>query len=519
MESVRRALPEHSWTIALKGKLLRDLGQPREAIAILKDVPINAETADAAVQLAGALFEAGEIKAASETLSEALKYQPQDSATQLLKGRLLIEEGRAAEAIPVLQNTLQLEPDSLAAPFELGRAQFSCAHYSEAVRMFDLALEASPDWSEAAAAKARALFELPDFDAALNQARRALKLNPGDAEMLELIRNAARQLDRDEDALREMEIELTREPQSARAWYLKGSILLDRNDFDGAVKSLAKAADLDPRNADVRMTFSNALRLSGRYEEAGRECKSALECEPVTGYTLGWAGIYLGEVGEFRRACEVLAQATVTSPNVGWLWGSFGWALQYRDESSAAQSLDCYARAIQEDRNIWNVKGIADALALCERNDEAGQHFRSLMDEWPDTNDLTVLYVHGWSHYRLGDYTRAADLLKRSADISPDYIFARFDHALSILADGKLEQAGAAYVRAFSEIQRVNPMRQRGLLYVAAFDIAEGARHNRIPHAEDLLAHLRKRITRLWPNAPAMPWLANPWDIAATTND
>jgi len=92
--------------------------------------------------------------------------------------------------------------------------------------VFDLALDAAPDWSQAAAAKALAYFLADEYARALSQARRALRMNPGDPEMLDLIRDAAHKLDRDVDAFREMELELSRDPEVAARMVLKGSIFV-----------------------------------------------------------------------------------------------------------------------------------------------------------------------------------------------------------------------------------------------------------------------------------------------------
>jgi tetratricopeptide (TPR) repeat protein len=120
--------------------------------------------------------------------------------------------------------------------------------------------------------------------------------------------------------------------------------------------------------------------------------------------------------------------------------------------------------------------------------------------------------VHGWSHYRLGNFSQAAELLRSASGTSPDFVFAQFDCALSLLADGRLDQARAAYAKAIYQAASVHPRRQRGLLYVAAFDIAEAAKHGRIrPDAAEQLALLGSQAVKVGVAASAMPWLANPW--------
>ena len=64
--------------------------------------------------------------------------------------------------------------------------------------------------------------------------------------MLKLIYDTAARIDRVEDALREIEIELARDPSSKLAWYWKQN-LLDREEHEEAQEALAKAPRSTPR--------------------------------------------------------------------------------------------------------------------------------------------------------------------------------------------------------------------------------------------------------------------------------
>jgi len=186
-------------------------------------------------------------------------------------------------------------------------------------------------------------------------------------------------------------------------------------------------------------------------------------------------------VGEFGEACEVFSQATAKFPKVSWLWGALGWALQYRDDRSAEQSRECYETAIATDEgkpDIWNVKGLADAYLLCGREKEANKRFNDLMRDWAHTGDPTTLYIHGWSRYRIGDYKNAADYLRHSGPQFQRVPLRSLRLCAGTTGGRKGGTGPLAYFRALGQTATIDPMRQRGLIYVAVFDIAEAARHS-----------------------------------------
>ena len=89
-----------SWALALKGQLLRDQGHFDDALATLRRVTIDSETAWVPSEIAGVLFDLGRIHEASAAV-ESLTPPAADAAATLLKGRLLIAQSRDEEAIPV----------------------------------------------------------------------------------------------------------------------------------------------------------------------------------------------------------------------------------------------------------------------------------------------------------------------------------------------------------------------------------------------------------------------------------
>ena len=104
------------------------------------------------------------------------------------------------------------------------------------------------------------------------------------------------------------------------------------------------------------------------------------------------------------------------------------------------------------------------------------------------------MYAHGW-HTTGGYYAEAAALLKRVAELSPDYVFAHFDYGCR----GWLPPSDCcvAYARAVGQVDSLHPLRQRGLLHVAALDIVEGVRFGESSDGAMPFEMLKKRMERL----------------------
>ncbi len=114
-----------------------------------------------------------------------------------------------------------------------------------------------------------------------------------------------------------------------------------------------------------------------------------------------------------------------------------------------------------------------------------------------------------WAHYRLGEYAEAVALLKEAGNMSPRYVFAHFDHGLALLAEGRFDHANAAYARAISRLESLHPLRQRGLLYVAAYDVVDGVRTGRIGQgAYTAFELLKKLVCRVGLHETNAPWLS-----------
>lgn len=145
---------------------------------------------------------------------------------------------------------------------------------------------------------------------------------------------------------------------SPEAWAALGTatLLADR-DFEAADRALLRAISLDPGAAAPHRTRAFALSVVGRFVEAEREARAAVEADPVSlparsvlFQVLLLAKRYRPVIADAKRVLEL-------APAAGEAWTAKGWAHHFLGED--AEAAEAFARGLQ----AWGVdKAVLDRL-------------------------------------------------------------------------------------------------------------------------------------------------------------
>jgi tetratricopeptide (TPR) repeat protein len=119
-------------------------------------------------------------------------------------------------------------------------------------------------------------------------------------------------------------------PPSAPDWHAR-ALALEASDPRGALAAYERAVAQDPSNLDARINWGSFLHETGRYAEAERIYRGALEAlgsEPVLLYNLG---VLLEDMNRRMEAAQAYATAIRANPaladahyNLGLLYKSLG---------------------------------------------------------------------------------------------------------------------------------------------------------------------------------------------------
>jgi tetratricopeptide (TPR) repeat protein len=177
---------------------------------------------------------------------------------------------------------------------------------------------------------------------------------------------------------------------------------------------------------------------------------------------------------DFQEAMAMFEQAREIDPDFALIYTGTAWAYWHRyqltDDPADLQKvlINCEkAYRLNPDYADSNI-GKAFSHFVRNEHDKAYPYFRIAVDKSP--NELVTNQTVAYWYYQLGLYSQAIPLLTKVIEMSPFYIWPKFNIAWCYRGIGNLEKSGA-YLR---EALALNPRNPFALCYYAEHLICEG---------------------------------------------
>jgi tetratricopeptide (TPR) repeat protein len=186
-----------------------------------------------------------------------------------------------------------------------------------------------------------------------------------------------------------------------------------------AIEHAQKAADLEPKSAELQALLALAFDWSGNTDRALTSARRATELDPKL--PEGWAYLAEAEADKFKlkEAGDALDRATGAGgrDNPEVLRVQAYVAETNADYSSA---VDLYKRAVEKapERSDLHLS-LGHALRALKQYDEAIQAFQQAADLNPE--DARAEGGMGMAYYAMEEYDSAQSHLERSLEIDPNY--------------------------------------------------------------------------------------------------
>jgi tetratricopeptide (TPR) repeat protein len=344
----------------LKGRILKDLGRPEDAIecftkAISLD-PKYMPAHDIKIETLRGLRRTEE--AAQAESQRALSSRPdlEKKISELIFEFKKAETAQAAQE-PVAQGGIsaqaerkpEAEPELAPSPMDPARKALDAGDFDGAIQKSSEVLSAQPDFDEAqlliiealvgkgsigdASAKTREYYEKNHDDplawywrgvvadkegkwgASVQYFSKAVTLDPElvDAWVLmgEVLLGHGRQNGADESFSRAIALN----EGNARAWLGKGKTMKELGRWGAAVQCLDKYTSLEPSDEAAWLLKADLLLEKGRYEKAIESYDKYLELAQDDSYALGRKGVALNSVGRTDEARKCLEESVRLDPN------------------------------------------------------------------------------------------------------------------------------------------------------------------------------------------------------------
>ena len=207
------------------------------------------------------------------TLRKFLEEDPNNEEILHVLAEFAAQNHRWSDADHFYTRLVELRPDNHEYRLGRGKARLTAARLSfgdlnAAAADFRDILSKSPDHYEARLYLAQCLLS----DAKMPQAKEELlicrRLRPDRAEPLLGLATCALEDQQWSEVQALLEQALKLEPNSVLALSMQGDLELRRQNYDLAIDAYSRALTIDPRNKGTNLKLAQALRLSGRVEEA-----------------------------------------------------------------------------------------------------------------------------------------------------------------------------------------------------------------------------------------------------------
>jgi tetratricopeptide (TPR) repeat protein len=398
------------------GKALLQGGVLSEAVTELQEATrLDPQSGEAHYQLGLALARSGKQQEGTAEVQKGRELSAADERNQnanldIAEGRAALAKGELEQAAAKLRHAIQLEPASAEAEHFLGVVLQKQGDNEGAVAAYGKALDLNP--GDAQAKHALESSELPDSPAPV--AKAAASGSEDDQAKVADFESYIR-----EGRFKEVEPLLTdyvsQHPRSEWGWYALGYSQFAQKKIGESIRSLAKALQLDVRNAEAHKILGRDLMIVGRFDAAQTEFEQGIRNDPKSAEIHYDLGKLFSIQDNWESARKQFEEALRIDPSHIQSLDALGLAQEALGDDSGA--VDSYQKAI----------------AL---NEERHGNFVA-----PDVN-LSAYYN------RTGDSAKALELAHKALDIDPKADKAWFQKARAEEHQEQLQNAAESLNQA-----------------------------------------------------------------------
>ena len=321
-----------------------------------KAVRLNPRSAPARTNLAANLVRMGKIEGAGEQFKKAVELEPQNFDTNHNLGEFYVQSKKIVEAVPYLERAQRIDPSSYDNGYDLSLAYLSTGRLADARRQIQELLKLKNT-----AELHNLLGEVEEKDGkyvpAANEFEHAAHADPSESNLFDwgsellLHRTLGPAIEVFQDASQ-------RYPASERLAIGLGMALYAHGNYDDAVKSLLRAADLNPSDPSCYLFLSRAYDSSpSQADEVIQRFRRYSELRPRNGQALYyyamslWKGKRAQDPTLDLHQIETLLKSSVElDPQLAEAHLQLG--NLYSDQNKYSDAIPEYVRALDLDPDL-----------------------------------------------------------------------------------------------------------------------------------------------------------------------
>jgi tetratricopeptide (TPR) repeat protein len=286
------------------------------------------------------------------------------------------------------------------------------------------------------------------FSRAIEYYKAAMKADPSAAIVSEELAGLYIQAGKVRDAVSEIEDRLKKDPNAIDARRVLARLYarligdqqtnrVNEEMLKRAIEQYQKIVELDPKDVDSWLLLGRLFRVAQDSVESEKAFQKALALEPDNEEGLTELALVYSNLGDNRRAVELLKKAADRNPNRRTLTTLAGAYEDLRDFAGAVQVL---RRALElEPDNLELKRGLAQDLLYDGKLDEALQIYTEVAGA--DPKDAQSLLRISQIHRRKRDFTQAREALEAARKLQPDDVEIRYSEVTLLEEEGRRSEA------------------------------------------------------------------------------
>ena len=283
---------------------------------------------------------------------------------------------------------------------------------------------------------------------AIDNYRLALKADPGASFISEELSDLYIQSGRLREAVTEAEDALKQNPNDIGARRILGRIYtrnigdsqagkLNEEMLKKAIEQYTKIAEAQPDDPDTWLMLGRLQKIAQSSVDAEKAYKKVLELEPDNEDALTGLAVVYSDLGDSKRASELLQRVVEKSPSLRTLTALAGQYEQTHDYALAAETLRKTLEVAPG--NIEVKRAYAQNLLMSDQVDLALKTYEELAGE--DSKDATAWLRISAIYRQKKDFAKARDAIAKAKNVDPNNLDVKYAEVNLLEAEGKPAEA------------------------------------------------------------------------------
>ncbi|HZO57236.1 MAG TPA: tetratricopeptide repeat protein [Bryobacteraceae bacterium] len=283
---------------------------------------------------------------------------------------------------------------------------------------------------------------------AIDNLRLAMKADPAARFLAEELSDLYIQGGRLKEGVTEAEAALRENPEDLNARRLLGRIYMrligdpqqgrvNDNMLQRATEQFLKITEKDPQDTEAWLTLGRLHKIGQNSVESEKAFQKALALEPDNEDALTGLALVYSDLGDSRRASELLKRVSEKSPNLRTFMALAGSYEQMKEYALAAETLRKAMELAPDNPDLK--RALAQSLLYSDKYDESLKLYRELVAE--DAKDVQSWVRISQIHRERKNFEEARKAINEAKKLEPDNLEIVFSEVGIYEAEGKMGEA------------------------------------------------------------------------------